>query len=111
MPLVFDLLTLMLGVLVDQSLYQDVNLRHLSHKFRQLEWTNFFPYRNGKYGNVKYDCTYCADQTDTYAEVFPADDTTIYLCGYYWNAPNCGVDSKQGNYATPTNPQCRRELT
>lgn len=39
-----------------------------------------------------YDCT-CTD-ADTYAYVYPSRYGTVYLCGYFWNAPATGAGSR-----------------
>jgi peptidyl-Lys metalloendopeptidase len=41
-----------------------------------------------------FDCS-CKKKT-VYAYVYPTQPYKIYLCGYYWNAPALGTDSKAG---------------
>lgn len=40
----------------------------------------------------KYDCT-CTD-SGTYAYVYPSQYGTVYLCGYFWQAPATGSGSR-----------------
>lgn len=50
--------------------------------------------RNGQLATDTFDCT--CTEADTYAYVYPDTFGYIYLCGYYWNAPATGTDSKAG---------------
>ncbi|KDQ12121.1 hypothetical protein BOTBODRAFT_189398 [Botryobasidium botryosum FD-172 SS1] len=47
---------------------------------------------SGKPTGWKYDCT-CTDSS-TYAYVYPSQYGTVYLCGYFWNAPATGAGSR-----------------
>ncbi|KAG8902137.1 hypothetical protein FRB99_004824 [Tulasnella sp. 403] len=53
-----------------------------------------FSKMSGDPENTMYDCG-CTDP-DVYAYVYPDQPGQIYLCGYFWKAPNTGTDSKAG---------------
>ncbi|KAK7438457.1 hypothetical protein VKT23_018070 [Stygiomarasmius scandens] len=50
---------------------------------------------NQGYNDYTYDCSTC-DDPDTFAQVFPNEFGTIYLCGAFWQASTTGTDSKAG---------------